>query len=188
MALLDRVRERTGSDLSDGELQSMIDGITDEIALLFGPAGPITVEIGDPADPFTRETRTIRLLRPLDPTQDVTIVETWPGNSGLAQANLTLDPSDYLVMHGGRTLQRRVSGVHGRPHWASLVTVTYTPLGEQSARDEAVIKIMQIDLSCRGGIRSERAGDYSLTLSSNPAADRQAVFDGLANRRGMVMS
>jgi hypothetical protein len=38
MALLDRVKERTGTDLSDTEITAMIAGIAAEIALLHGPA------------------------------------------------------------------------------------------------------------------------------------------------------
>lgn len=35
MALIDRVKERTGSDLSDAELQAMIDGIAGEMDVRF---------------------------------------------------------------------------------------------------------------------------------------------------------
>ena len=47
MALLDRVKERTGSDLSDSELSAMIDAIAADMDARFGPAGPITIEHGD---------------------------------------------------------------------------------------------------------------------------------------------
>lgn len=39
MSLLDRVKERTGSDLSDSELQAMIDGITAELNARLGQIG-----------------------------------------------------------------------------------------------------------------------------------------------------
>ncbi|PHQ63184.1 MAG: hypothetical protein COC10_07455, partial [Sphingobium sp.] len=64
----------------------------------------------------------------------------------------------------------------------------YTPIGEQAARDEALIKLMQLDLSYRGGLKSERAGDYQFTLSGDPVADREAIFAALGQRRGMVMA
>jgi hypothetical protein len=41
MPLLDRVKERTGSDLSDAELQAMIDGIAAELDARLGPAGEL---------------------------------------------------------------------------------------------------------------------------------------------------
>ena len=46
MAVLDRVKERTGSDLSDNELQGMIDAITAELDARLGPAGEITLNMG----------------------------------------------------------------------------------------------------------------------------------------------
>lgn len=188
MALLDRVKVRAGTDLPDEELQAMIDGIIAELDMRFGPAGPITVELGDLDDPCSRSRRTLRLARPLDIGEDVTIVERDPGNSGLVEAEVTLATGDFAVLHGGRTLQRLTGGPNGRSYWAPLVTVIYTPIGEQAARDEAVIKVMQLDLSYRGGLKSERAGDYQFTLAGDVSAEREKIFEGLAQRRGMVMA
>lgn len=188
MALVDLVRARAGSDLSDIELQAMIDGIVADMEARFGPAGAHSVELGDLTDPASRTLRTLRLARPLDVNQPVTIVEVDPGNSGLSGNEITLATGDYAIQHGGRTLQRLTGGPNGRAWWAPLVRVTYTPIGEQAARDEAVIKLIQLDLSYRGGLKSERAGDYQFTLSGDPVADREAIFTALASRRGMVMA
>lgn len=188
MALIDRVKARTGSDLDDAELQAMIDAITAEIAARFGPSGEITVELGDPADPASRLARTLRLDRPMDLDADVTIVESDPSDTGAAGDDVTLDPADWRALHGGRTLQRLTGGPNGRSCWAPLVSVTYTPVGEAAARDEAVIKIMQIDLNYRGGLKSERAGDYQFTLSDDMAAERERILSSLAAQRGMVMA
>ncbi|SCW61736.1 hypothetical protein SAMN02927924_01691 [Sphingobium faniae] len=188
MALLDRVKLRTGSDLPDSELQAMIDAITADMDARFGPAGPISVELGDPTDPCSRALRTLRLVRPLDDSQPVEIVEIDPSNSGLPDNEIQLAASDYAVLHGGRTLQRLTGGPNGRSFWAPMVRATYTPAGEQAARDEAVIKLMQLDLSYRGGLKSERAGDYQYTLSGDVAAEREAIFGALAQRRGTVMA
>ena len=188
MALIDRVKERTGSDLSDTELQAMIDAIAGELDSRLGPAGPITVDLGDPADPDSRFRRTLRLPRPLDPAEAVTVVEVDPGNSGDAANETTLEAADYAVLHGGRTLQRLTGGPNGRSHWAPLVRLTYTPVGDQAVRDEATIKLIQLDLSYRGGLKSERAGDYQFTLSGDPAADREAILAALAPKGGMVMA
>lgn len=188
MALLDRVKERTGSDLSDAELQAMIDGIAEELDARFGAAGAISVSLGDPADPASRFRRTHRLFRPIDISETVEIVEIDPGNSGDATAAITLEAGDYAVLHGGRTLQRLTGGPNGRGYWAPMVRVTYTPTGEAAAREEATIKLIQLDLSYRGGLSSEKAGDYSFTLSGNMSADREAIFEGLAARQSMVMA
>lgn len=188
MGLLDRIRERTGSDLSDSELQAMIDGITAELDARLGPAGAIAVEIGDATDPYTANGRTLRLARPIDVAAAVTVVEIDPGNSGAAADSVTLDPADYQILHGGRTLKRRTTGPNGRSYWAPEVQVTYTPLGSAALREEAVIKLMQLDLTYRGGLKSERAGDYSFTLSGDPVADREAILRGLQAAQPMVMA
>ena len=192
MALLDRVRTRTGSDLPDSELQAMIDGIMAELAARFGPAGAITVTIGDPGDPDSRFRRTLRLARPMDTAEAATIVELDPGNSGDAADETELAAGDYSVLHGGRTLLRLTSGPNGRAWWAPLVRVSYTPVDAQAARDEAAIKLVALDLSYRGALKSERAGDYQFTLSGDPAADREAIFAALAAATalggGMVMA
>src|SRR3546814_6618954 len=72
--------------------------------------------------------------------------------------------------------------------WSSDVCssdlLTYTAQGaSQAQRDEAVIKLMMVDLSYRGGLKSERAGDYSITLSGDPAADRESIIAGLIPAR-----
>lgn len=190
MALLDRVKARTGSDLSDSELQDMIDAIVSEMDARFGPDGQISIELGDPTDPWSRELRTLRLLRPLDTAQAVTIVERFPADSGLAGNDITLDATDYRVLHGGRTLQRLTGGTNGRAYWAPMVSVTYTPIGMTAARDEATIKLIQLDLSYRGLMKSERAGDYQWAAAqgANFADERESIFDGLAISSGLVMA
>lgn len=188
MSLLDRVKERTGSDLSDSELQAMIDGIAAELDARFGPAGPVTVILSDLTDPCTSYLATLKLPRPLDETEPVEIAETDPGNSGDASASTTLAADDYRVLHGGRTLLRLPTGTHGRRFWAPMVSVTFTPIGDSAARDEAAIKLMQLDLSYRGALKSEEAGDYKYTLAGNVQDEREAIFKALEQRRGMVMA
>lgn len=188
MPLLDRVKERTGSDLSDAELQAMIDAIAAELDARLGPAGQITVSLGDLSDPDSRFRRNLRLTRPADTSLAITIVEVDPGNSGDAAAQIPLAATDYAVLHGGRTLQRLMDGPDGRIYWAPLVRITYTPIADQAARDEATIKLIALDLSYRGGLRQERAGDYQFTLSGDPAADREAILASLAPKSGMVMA
>jgi hypothetical protein len=170
----------------------MIDAIAAEIAARVGPAGEVTVELGDPSDPDSRFRRTLRLARPIDEAEDLTIVETDPGDSGQAAAEVTLAEGDYRLLHGGRTLQRLTGGPNASGFWAPLVRVTYTPAGAQALRDEAVIKLVALDLSYRGGLKSERAGDYSFTLAGDPAAEREAILSALASNPafggGMVMA
>jgi len=188
MPLLDRIKERTGTDLSDAELQAMIDAIAAELDARLGPAGPLTVELGDPTDPHSRNRRTLRLDRPADTAQAIDIVELDPANVGDPASEVQLAAGDYRVLHGGRTLQRMLGGPNGRTFWAPLVRVTYSPIVNQAARDEATIKLIQLDLSYRGGLKSERAGDYQFTLSGDPQVDRENIIASIEPSGGMVMA
>jgi hypothetical protein len=188
MALIDRVKERTGSDLSDAELQAMIDAITAELNARFGVVGPATVTLGDLNDPNNRFYRTMRLVLPIDTAQPVTIIEKQPGNTGLPENETELAADDFSVLDNGRTLQRLLGGSNPREFWAPIVRVTYTPQSNAAQRDEVTIKLIQLDLSYRGALRSEKAGDYSFTLSGDMAADREAILQTLGDRRGMVMA
>ncbi|MCX9146616.1 hypothetical protein [Erythrobacter sp. WG] len=188
MTLLDRVRLRVATDLPDEELEAMIDAIALELDARFGGAGAITVELGDPLDPASRFRTTLRLTRPADVAQPITVTEIDPGNTGNAADEKVLAPSDFRLTHGGRTLQRLTGGPNGLPYWAPLVRVTYTPVGLAAARDEVTIKLIALDLSYRGALRSERAGDYQFTLSGDMAADREAILRTLEDRRGMMMA
>jgi hypothetical protein len=187
-ALLDRVRLRMETDLPDSELLAMIDAITADLDARFGAAGATVVELGDPADPASRLKTTLRLTRPADTTQAITVTEIEPGNTGNAADEMVLAAGDFRVLHGGRTLQRLTGGPNGRTHWAPLVRVAYTPVGLAGARDEVTIKLIALDLSYRGALRSERAGDYQITLSGDMAADREAILKTLEDRRGMVFA
>lgn len=187
-ALLDRVRLRVETDLPDGELLDMIDAIAAELDARFGPAGAITVTLGDLNDPASRSNRTLRLIRAADAAMPITITEIAPGNTGNAADETLLAAGDFRVLHGGRTLQRLTGGPNARAHWAPLVKVTYTPVGLVAARAEVTIKLIQLDLSYRGALRSERAGDYQFTLSGDMAADRETILKTLDDRRGMVMA
>lgn len=188
MSLLDRARTRSGSDLPDSELQAMIDAITAEIAARFGPAGAATVELGDPGDPASSAVRTLRLAKPIDQARTIEVTEISPGNGA---AEVLLTAADYRVLHGGRTLQRLTSGPNGASFWAPLVRVGYTPIGAEGAADEAVIKLIQLDLSYRGLIKSERAGDYQWqgsVSSDSYAAEREAILAGLEGPGGLVLA
>jgi len=188
MALLDRVRLRVPSDLPDGEIAAMIAAASAEIDARLGAAGPVTVVLGNPLAPTDRLLATLRLHRPADPGQPITITEIAPGNAGAAADETLLDPADFAVLHGGRTLLRLTGGPHPAAFWAPSVRVSYTPVQLAAAREEAIIKLIALDLSYRGALRSERAGDYQFALSGDMAADREAILRALENQRGMVMA
>jgi hypothetical protein len=190
MALLDRVKERTGTTLSDGELTAMLEGLAAELDARLGALAETEEYFGD-AGETERSRQVLTLMRPLDPGESVAVVEYAPGNSGDATAQTVLDASDYRVLHGGRTLQRLTGGPNGHMLWAPLVRVTYTPKGDQAARDEVTIKLVALDLSYRGLIKSETAGDYSWAgsvASDSYTAERDRLIGSLATRSGLVLA
>lgn len=193
MALIDRIRERTGTDISDDELTAMIAGIAAEIEVIYGAAsGAIEITVGDPTD-RERWKQTLTLARPANPAEAIGIVEIDPADSGATVSRTALDNSDFRVMHGGRTLQRLNSGTHAEPFWAPLCELTYTPIDAvtAAARDEVAIRLIQLDLSYRGLIKSERAGDYQWAgsvSSDSYAAEREALLAGLGGPARMVMA
>lgn len=190
MALIDRVKERTGTTLSDSELTAMLEGIAAELDARLGAIEETEEYFGDPGE-TERSRQVLTLTRPLDPAEPIEVVETTPGNSYGAHNETVLDPSDYRVMHGGRTLQRLTGGTHGDDYWAPLVKVTYTPRGDQAARDEVTIKLVALDLSYRGLIKSESAGDYSWAgsvSSDSYTTERDRLIGSLATRSGLVLA
>lgn len=147
MALLDRVRERVESDLSDDELLAMIAEATAEIENAWGPNAETRAEY------LTGGARTLTLFRPADAAEPITVTE-----NGTA-----LDSSTYALAHGGRTIRRLQSAAwpSGRACWGSEVVVTYTVQDTQAQRDEATIKLVGLAAEYRGGLRADRIGDSS---------------------------
>ena len=185
MALLDRVKERIETDLSDGELQAMIDEAVAEIERRFGPNAQITVHLGEDRT-LAADRRFLTLARPLDTGQAATAVEIEPPGAGDAGARTTLDAADWRVLHGGRTIERLSDGPNGRRFWAPLVELTYTPVSDALQRDEVAIQVAQLEIQARG-LDSERAGDWQAAYP-DLAQKRETLIAGLAPRRGLGMA
>ena len=179
MALFDRVRDRTETDLSDDELQAMIDEAVAEIERRFGVNAALTkTHRGD--------LRVLTLWRPIDEALAIAVVEI----NG-ADEELTLDATDYRVLDGGRTLQRLTTGTNGRARWDRLVKITATPIDDAKQREEVVIKLVTIDLSYRGLDKQSRAGDWQAAGSVTAdayAREREAMLSLLAPRRGLQVA
>src|SRR3546814_4329041 len=140
MALLDRWKERIETDLSDTELQAMIDAVTADIEQLYGVNGQITAH-------REGDGKFLSLTRPMDGSQAATVTEISPRGLGTAGATTELTADDYRILHGGRTLERLVGGTNGATRWAPLVEVTYTPVSDAAKREEVVIKMVALDLT-----------------------------------------
>lgn len=185
MALLDRVKERIETDMSDAELSLMITEIQAEIVRRHGAIAEETFQAEGDRD-LWGQGRLLTLVRPIDTAQPLAVVEV-----DAADEETTLAADDYRVLHGGRTLERLRTGTNGRREWQSLVRVTYTPESDQAQRDEVTIKLVELDLSYRGLVKSERAGDYASAGAMSPAAytdERDALLQQLAPRRGLQVA
>ena len=184
MVALARVKERIETDLSDAELQAMIDKVNAEIEARFGPNAEITVHLDGDRE-LAGDRRFLSLTRPADQAQTITVVEI----DGTTETTLAAD--DFRVLHRGRTLERRVGGTNGRLTWQRLVKVTYTPVSDARQRDEVTIKLVQLDITYRGLDKQEGAGDFSRSGSVTADAyprERDALLAQLAPRRGMVLA
>lgn len=185
MALLDRVKERIETDLSDAELQAMIDAVTTELDARFGANGQVTqVKEGDQDLPT--QGKLLTLWRPLDEDQPVTVKEIERDGS-----ETTLQADDFKVLHGGRTLLRLDTGTNPRSEWPRTVSLTFTPHGDSMRREEVIINVVQLDITYRGLDKQERAGDYSRAGSVTSDAytrEREALILALAPRQGLQVA
>ena len=192
MNLLDRLKERAAPEQSDAELSALISALRAEISARLGPVGQITLELGDAGEPEAQFFRTLRLPQPILAGGALSVSERSPGNSGAGATETVLTDADFRLLHGGRTLQRLTTGPNPAEYWAPLVSVTFTPATTpQPVRDEALLKLATLDLSYRGMIKSERAGDYQWsagTGSETYSTEREAIFASLVAQQGFVLA
>jgi hypothetical protein len=185
MVALSRVKERIETDLSDAEIQAMIDGAAADIDLRFGPNAELTVIVGDDRD-LDGGGRFLDLPRPIDEALSITIVEIDPPNQGGLAAKTTLQADDYRILHRGRSVERLIDGTNGRARWAPLVEVTYTPVSDSKQRDEVIIQIVQLEAQARG-LSGERAGDWQASYPDLVEA-REKLINSLSPRRGLIVA
>jgi hypothetical protein len=175
VALIDRVKERIEHDLSDVELQALIDEATAEIDERYGdaadPATPIAVLLDGGG-------RSVFPNRPIDVDEAVEVVET------VVTTETTLAADDYRVWHGGRRLERLNTGTNPRPCWGHPVEITYVPVADSDQRDEIVIKLVQLSIEYEG-VSSERVGDTS-TNYRDYTTERERLLASLAPNKFLI--
>lgn len=180
MALLDRIKERIEADVSDSELQLLIDGVQAEIEGRYGAASQQKVFSGSGIG------RMIKLPRPADINETIIVSETTPRGTSNGAAEQILEADDFRVLHEGRILERLVGGTNSRQYWGELVTVVYTPVSAAAKYDEVIIKIVTLDLEYRG-ITSERAGDYNVSYG-DMLTNREQLLSSLGDTSGLGMA
>ncbi len=179
MVALARVQERIETDLSAAELQNMIDEVQTEIDSRFGPLTAITVFLDEDRE-LAGDRRFLRLIRPADTAQTITVVEI----DGTTETVLASD--DFRVLYNGNTLERLRDGTNGRTFWERVVKVTYTPIFDTKQRDEVIIQVVQLGVTNLGSIKSSRAGDSDTTYN-NYMTLRNEFINSLVPGRGLLM-
>lgn len=167
MALLDRLKERAETDLSDTELGAILAAIEAEVLSRFGAAGEITIITGGGGV-------TLDLARPIDETEDLTVTErTSAGGTELAS-------TDYLVKNGGRTLER-VGTL-----WSSVVELTYTPIDDAPQREDATIRLALLEIEYEA-VSGRSVGDVSST-DLDYHRERERLLTALSPRKGLYFA
>ncbi len=173
MAILDRVKERIETDLSDAELTALIAEATDEILSRFGPSSSGTITV-------LMEGERLFLI-PNRPVASVTTVTEKDGDT-----DTVLAATDWRLWDRGRSVQRLSTGPNARTLWGPVVELVYTPEAEDTLRDEVTIKLVQLAVEFRG-LKSEKVGDFSATYEDYSKA-RADVMNILMPRRGLAMA
>jgi len=176
MSMLDRVKERIETDLSDDELTLMLNEANQDVINRYGPHAdpdaPITVTV----DASRR--RALDIVRPIDTAYPVVITESVHDELEL------LADGDYRVLNGGRTLQR-IGGAFGNGQWGDLVDVAYVPVADGNQRQEVIIGLVQLEAE-RRGVKSHKAGDLSVE-AVDYVGERERLLQSLAPRRGLFV-
>jgi hypothetical protein len=189
MTLLDRVKERVSTDLTDPELQRIIDAANQEIIDRYGPHP-------DSTQPITVTQRgLVRMLdvtRPIDTGQTIVITE-FVGSGWTVEESTVMASNDYRVWYRGRTLERLATGTTPRVRWGHRVVLTYTPQNDGDQRQEVIIQLTSLAISQRGGgagsIRSLQVGDVKTEWADSAyQKQREALLSSLAPRKGLLMA
>lgn len=175
MALIDRLKERFESDMSDAELQRIIDEANAEVIRRFGAHS-------DAENPVT-ETIVVESpgyhLYPGRPVSSVSTVTEYTGSSVGDETETALSADDYRLLYAGRALRRLTSGTNPRSHWGHRVDLEYVPENDGNQRQEVILKLAMLALQYRA-LRQEKAGDYSATY-----AEYQAERDSILSELGL---
>ena len=186
MAILDRVKLRTQTDLTDGEIQSMIDEANQDIISKYGPHA-------DPTNPITVMLDGYRhnliMPRAIDVTASPApvFIEYWYDFAG--ETPITLGVNDYRIWPPGYKVERtnfgNMPGSWPNFNWGRKVQVTYVPVNDGNQREEVMIKMVIIAIQY-DAFKQQTVGDYS-GQTSDYITERNNLLDSLAPRHGLLV-
>ncbi len=152
------LREHVETDLPESALQRLIDDADQMVVDTYGEHGPATQTddlYGDPGSEY------VFPERPIDAVTTVTEYTT-------ETTSQVLDPTDYRVLHQGKSLLRLRNGSNPAVGWPYRVVVAYViATGENPRRRGVVIDLVRLSINHSSGLRSERAGDYAVSYGDS---------------------
>lgn len=169
MPLIDRVKERVETELSDDELLALIAEFEEDIEDRYGPRSAEMSLLLDGGAPSVYPKRRVSAITEIRETVGVT--ET------------VLAADDFRIRDGGRRVQRLCSGTNPRHSWGRLVAITFDPVDDTLKRDEVVIKLVELVLSHPAGTKSESIDGYAFTFSQDFETEREQLIARLAASR-----
>lgn len=165
MALIDRVKERSQAELSDSEIQALIDEASDEIERRYGP---LSVQV---TERLRGSTSRLFPRRPVDEAEAISVDET------LGTDVTTLAADDFRVWHGGRMIERMNDGTNPRSVWGHPVEITYTPIADSRQREEVTVKLVLLSIEYEG-VKSGSLDGYN-SSHLDYTAERERLLGSL---------
>lgn len=183
----DDLREHFETDLDDLALQRLIN---DADELITSRYGAHAVD-GDIEEEVLGSGSLLFLSRPA--AAIIGIKEYRATLLGGAEVEEILDTNDWRLSYR-RQLQRLISGTNPWDYWGHRVLVTYTPQADNHQRTRVEIDLCRLAATYSGAIKSERAGDYSVTFAGGTTdaylayqREREAILKSLSNGRALFV-
>lgn len=168
------LRRYVTSDLSDADLQPLLDAAKADVDQA---AGPIAA----------RERRRARgelLMLTQRAASITTIVEDARG------AAVTLAADDWELSGTGLVLWRLRSGTNPSGYWRGLVDVRYQRPDDTAARIRVMVALVQLDLTHKPGLSGQKIGTWEESYTSNSAfnyqIERAAILASLTDADGGI--
>lgn len=160
------LRSHFETDLADGALQSLLGTAAQEIESAAGSHASHTDYYAAP------DSRVLVLRRP---AASITSV-----HERVYGAETVLTSADWRMAYG-REMLRLNTGPNPRTWWGDEVIIVYVPVSDLAVRRRVQIDLCKLSLQYSGAA-SEKAGDYSVTLSDDYQAERDRLLSALTAR------
>ena len=148
------------TDLSDADLQDVIDRVEAEI----------TARIGAPQD----ESGTVQITKQLQGgTENLYLPVEIGAVVSVVEDGLALIADEYRVWAGG-VIERLPGG-----NWGHLVVVTFRPADDRAQRKAVIIDLVRLDVNRTAMVRESIAGEYAYDAPANWEAERRRIIKRL---------